>query len=89
MDKHGATLAGQFEKALRINPLIKQIFDPFIMDSDTRDAVEPSANFVTPSTSAKTQVTTLQGDVKPAEKTNEFIHRNHLHVTAVDAYLLP
>lgn len=89
MRKHGSTLAGQFEKALQINPLIRQLYDPFIMDDNTRDSVEPTANFVTPSTASATQVTTTKGAVVQAQNTNEFTHRNHLHVTAVDAYLLP
>ena len=66
---HKGSFAETFEKALFKNPLIRQVFEPLVMDANTRDKAEPEVNrYIT---------------------ANEITHKNHLHVTAVDAYLLP
>jgi len=46
-----------------------QVFQPLVMDSQTRDQIEPTVNRY--------------------RTGNEDIHKDHLHVTAVDAYLIP
>jgi hypothetical protein len=66
---HRGSFADTLEKALFKNPLIRQVFEPLVMDSNTRDQVEPAVNRY--------------------RAGNEATHRNHLHVTAVDAYLTP
>lgn len=66
---HKGTFSATFEQALLKNPLLRQVFSPFVMDSNTRDNVEPEVNRY--------------------RAGNENTHKNHLHVTAVDAYLLP
>jgi hypothetical protein len=70
---HKGTFADTLEQALFKNPLIRQVFEPFVMDINTRDKVEPEVNRYRTDNAHK----------------NEDTHRNHLHVTAVDAYLLP
>jgi hypothetical protein len=66
---HKGSFAETFEKALFKNRLIRQVFEPLVMDANTRDKAEPEVNrYIT---------------------ANEITHKNHLHVTAVDAYLLP
>ncbi|NVO07583.1 MAG: hypothetical protein HXX19_17405, partial [Rhodoferax sp.] len=66
---HKGTLADNLEQALFKNPLIRQVFQPLVMDANTRDKVEPEVNRY--------------------RVGNEATHKNHLHVTAVDAYLTP
>ena len=63
------SFADTFENVLFKNPLIRQVFEPLVMDANTRDNVEPEVNRYSVG--------------------NEVTHKNHLHVTAVDAYLTP
>jgi hypothetical protein len=41
---HKATFADTLEHALFKNPLIRQVFEPLVMDANTRDKVEPEVN---------------------------------------------
>ena len=66
---HKGSFADTLEQALLKNPLIRQVFEPLVMDANTRDKVEPEVNRY--------------------RAGNEATHKNHLHVTAVDAYLIP
>jgi hypothetical protein len=43
-EKHKSSTSGDFEQVLMNNPLIKQLFDPLIMDSNTLDQQEAEAN---------------------------------------------
>ncbi len=67
--QHKDTFADTLEKALLKNPLIRQMFQPLVMDSQTRDQIEPTVNRY--------------------RAGNEDLHKNHLHVTAVDSYITP
>lgn len=67
--QHKGTFADTLEQVLFKNPLIRQVFEPLVMDANTRDQVEPEVN--------------------RHRVGNEATHKNHLHVTAVDAYLTP
>jgi hypothetical protein len=68
-DNHKGSFAETLEKALFKNPLIRQVFEPLLMDANTHDKGEPEVN--------------------RNLSANEITHKNHLHVTAMDAYLLP
>jgi len=68
-DAHNGTITDTFEQALLKNPLVKQLYDPILMDDDTQDKVNPSPNRLRPG--------------------NEAMHKNHLHITAQDRYLIP
>ncbi len=41
---HKGTFAGTLEQALFKSPLIRQVFEPLLMDANTRDKVEPEVN---------------------------------------------
>jgi hypothetical protein len=41
---HKGSFAETFEKALFKNPLIRQVFEPLVMDANTRDKVEREVN---------------------------------------------
>lgn len=43
-EKHKSSTSGDFEQVLMNNPLIKQLFDPLIMDTNTLDQQEAEAN---------------------------------------------
>ena len=66
---HRGNFADTLEHALFKSPLIRQVFEPLVMDANTRDKTEPEVNRY--------------------RVGNEATHKNHLHVTAVDAYLIP
>ncbi|RFO96692.1 hypothetical protein DIC66_11780 [Rhodoferax lacus] len=66
---HKGTFADTLEQTLLKNPLIRQVFEPLVMDANTRDKLEPEVNRY--------------------RLGNEATHKNHLHVTAVDSYLIP
>ncbi len=65
----------RFEKALLLNPLVKQLYDPFYVDHNTADNREDNL----------TQAVGTNRQIDSNEKT----HLNHLHITARDLYLLP
>lgn len=70
---HQTTDMWSFERELLLNPLVKQVLDPFYVDLNTEDnkpghiSVEPNRQ--------------IKGD--------EINHKNHLHITARDKYLQP
>lgn len=68
-DKHKGTAADSFEQALLKNPLVKQLYDPLLMDDNTQDKIEQTPNRLRPG--------------------NEDTHKNHLHITVQDHYLIP
>lgn len=51
-DRHNNSVADSFEQSLLKNPLVKQLFDPLLMDANTVDNVEPAPNRLRPGNEA-------------------------------------
>jgi len=76
-EKHKPTPLGAFENSLLAQvDLVKQVFSPFVMETEMGDKIAPSVN-------------PDRSDRPAPVDSNEHLHRNHLHITATDAYLNP